>query len=376
MVAQAAGEGQASGLRPDDRRADRAHDALRHAAPGRQPVPGSGARSRATLRFPAKAIRLAGRPADRRRRPPPAGRRPSWTVPRCGAGSAPASASRTRRGGFAEPNGLALVPAELAAELGFDIAGGRHRQPPAARRPVRPTAGSCTPSTWPAALAGIQTVTGPVPDGALALGRGLVAGDRSRWSIAAAGVHLLLGWHPRTGAVSILAGTTVEGLKDGPAARRLAGPAVRAGGATATGSGSPTPRPRRCATSTPPASCTPRSARACSTSATCDGPAEQARLQHPLGLAVLDDGSIAIADTYNGAIRRYDPATDEVGHAGHRAGRAVRAGAGRRRAGGGRVGRAPAGPAGHRRAAATRCSATALRTARPVTELAAGHGAS
>jgi hypothetical protein len=35
-------------------------------------------------------------------------------------------------------------------------------------------------------------------------------------------------------------------------------------------------------------------------------------LQHPLGVAVLDDGSIAIADTYNGAIRRYDPVTDEV----------------------------------------------------------------
>ena len=61
-----------------------------------------------------------------------------------------------------------------------------------------------------------------------------------------------------------------------------------------------------------------------------DGPAATARFQHPLGLAVLTDGSVAIADTYNSSIRRYDPVTDEVGHAGRRAGRAVRTAAGGR----------------------------------------------
>ena len=43
-----------------------------------------------------------------------------------------------------------------------------------------------------------------------------------------------------------------------------------------------------------------------------DGPAAEALLQHPLGLALLPDGSVAICDTYNGAVRRYDPATDSV----------------------------------------------------------------
>ena len=43
-----------------------------------------------------------------------------------------------------------------------------------------------------------------------------------------------------------------------------------------------------------------------------DGAADEALLQHPLGVTALPDGSIAISDTYNGAIRRYDPATRTV----------------------------------------------------------------
>ena len=43
-----------------------------------------------------------------------------------------------------------------------------------------------------------------------------------------------------------------------------------------------------------------------------DGDASQALLQHPLGVTALPDGSIAISDTYNGAIRRYDPADGQV----------------------------------------------------------------
>jgi len=43
-----------------------------------------------------------------------------------------------------------------------------------------------------------------------------------------------------------------------------------------------------------------------------DGPADQALLQHPLGLLELPDGSILIADTYNGAIRKYSPDTNTV----------------------------------------------------------------
>ena len=51
--------------------------------------------------------------------------------------------------------------------------------------------------------------------------------------------------------------------------------------------------------------------RACSTSATGTAP-PKALLQHPLGVTALPDGSVAVSDTYNGALRRYDPVTVEV----------------------------------------------------------------
>jgi len=43
-----------------------------------------------------------------------------------------------------------------------------------------------------------------------------------------------------------------------------------------------------------------------------DGPAESARFSEPQGLALLPDGTVAVADTVNHALRAYDPATGEV----------------------------------------------------------------
>ncbi|MDX3638838.1 thioredoxin-like domain-containing protein [Streptomyces sp. MB09-02B] len=136
-----------------------------------------------------------------------------------------------------------------------------------------------------------------------------VFGDRV-W-IAMAGVHQLWTYDPADGTVAVAAGTTNEGLVDGPGGEAwFAQPSGLAATAdrlwladsetsalrwvdldgavhTAVGTGLFDFGHR-------------------------DGPAEQALLQHPLGVTALPDGSVAVSDTYNHALRRYDPATGEV----------------------------------------------------------------
>ena len=43
-----------------------------------------------------------------------------------------------------------------------------------------------------------------------------------------------------------------------------------------------------------------------------DGPAVDALLQHPLGVTAREDGTLVVCDTYNGALRSYDPGTGTV----------------------------------------------------------------
>ncbi|MEU1195803.1 thioredoxin-like domain-containing protein [Streptomyces sp. NPDC005813] len=129
--------------------------------------------------------------------------------------------------------------------------------------------------------------------------------------IAMAGVHQLWAYDPARGTVGVAAGTANEGLVDGPADEAwFAQPSGLAATAdrlwladsetsalrwvdldgtvhTAVGTGLFDFGHR-------------------------DGPAGQALLQHPLGVTALPDGSVAVSDTYNHALRRYDPATGEV----------------------------------------------------------------
>ncbi|MFF3825134.1 thioredoxin-like domain-containing protein [Streptomyces griseus] len=136
-------------------------------------------------------------------------------------------------------------------------------------------------------------------------------GDRL-W-IAMAGVHQLWTYDPQSATVRAAAGTTNEGLVDGPAAEawfaQPSGLAVAADGERLWVADSETSALRwvdrdehvHTAVGTGLFDFGHR-----------DGAADQALLQHPIGVTALPDGSVAISDTYNHALRRYDPALGEV----------------------------------------------------------------
>lgn len=303
VVAQAAGEGQTSGLKLiiTDLISRHAGDATLHPTgnPYQPPFPRPDA-----LRFPAKAIRVGEvlLIAD-------AGHHQIVESELDGATVRRRFGTGERAGPFAEPNGLAAVPAELTDVLGFDVLiadTANH-----VLRGLRLRDGSVVRTVQLAAGLGETSVlSGPVPDV-------LSPWDVAWWPaigqfvVAAAGVHLLLSWDPRTDAVSVLAGAGVEGLKDGPA---LQGWLAQPSGLAVDGdrlwfADSETSALRYLTADT-----TLHTAvgEGLFDFGHVDGPARTARLQHPLGLAVLDDGSIAVADTYNGSVRRYDRSTGEV----------------------------------------------------------------
>ncbi|WP_433546601.1 NHL domain-containing thioredoxin family protein [Streptomyces sp. CA-294286] len=138
-----------------------------------------------------------------------------------------------------------------------------------------------------------------------------VAWWRGEVWIAMAGVHQLWAYDPDSGRVRVAAGTTNEGLVDGPADQAwFAQPSgLAAAGERLWVADSETSAVRwvdaeggvHTAVGTGLFDFGHR-----------DGAAGQALLQHPLGVTALPDGSVAICDTYNHALRRYDPATSEV----------------------------------------------------------------
>ncbi|GHG58862.1 hypothetical protein GCM10018779_24760 [Streptomyces griseocarneus] len=141
-----------------------------------------------------------------------------------------------------------------------------------------------------------------------------VAWFADRVWIAMAGVHQLWTYDPATATVGVAAGTTNEGLVDGPAAEAwFAQPSgLAAAGDRLWLADSETSALRYVEADGDGFAVRTAVGAGLFDFGHRDGDAGQALLQHPLGVTALPDGSVAVSDTYNHALRRYDPATGQV----------------------------------------------------------------
>jgi sugar lactone lactonase YvrE len=130
--------------------------------------------------------------------------------------------------------------------------------------------------------------------------------------IAMAGIHQLWAFDPVEKTVEVLAGTTNEGMVDGDANAawfaQTSGLAVSSDGNTLWLADSETSSLRRLTNGVVHTEI----GKGLFDFGHIDGDAANALLQHPLGIAVLPDDSIVIADTYNKAVRHFDPVTKQV----------------------------------------------------------------
>lgn len=226
---------------------------------------------------------------------------------------------------FSEPGGITVLPEDVAARAGYqlivaDTVNHVLRGIDLETETVRTIAGT-----------GEQHMVGAIDNvrgthGALGRysGPALDVKLSSPWDVlfvpatgevvvAMAGNHTIWSFDPVTGNIRLLSGTMNEGLVNGDAVSawfaQSSGLDLHPDGSVIVAD-SETSAIRRL---------DPASGEATTLVGTGlfdfgfrDGPAAEARLQHPLGVRTLPDGSLAIADTYNGAIRRYDFTTNEV----------------------------------------------------------------
>lgn len=236
---------------------------------------------------------------------------------------------------FNEPQGLALLPADVAAKTGYhvvvaDTVNHRLRGLNLDTGAVGTVAGNGVQRLLDAEQARAAGSAANDPDAWISdLGNDPLATSLSSpWDvlysekagkvvIAMAGTHQIFTLDPLSGAMDVFAGTGLEGLADGaPGESWFAQPSGLA--ADAQGNiwvaDSETSAVRKLVLDDAGAVASVESVIGAGLFdfGFRDGDAAEARLQHPLGVAVLPDGSVAIADTYNGAVRRYDPATKTV----------------------------------------------------------------
>jgi hypothetical protein len=217
---------------------------------------------------------------------------------------------------FSEPQGVAVLPPAVAERLGYDVVVADSVNH--VLRGLRLADGAVTTIAGTGEqLRRRHTVAdGPRPARAQQLSTPWdVAWWQGRVVVAMAGSHQLWSFDPAadSGAatVAVLAGTTNEGLVDGDGPESwFAQPSGLAVGPDGTlwvaDSETSAVRAVRLAANGHLTDVLVETVagQGLFDFGFRDGAADQAMLQHPLGVAVLPDGSVAVADTYNGAVRR------------------------------------------------------------------------
>jgi thiol-disulfide isomerase/thioredoxin len=257
---------------------------------------------------------------------------------RIGSGSRGRSDGGPGRAQFAEPQGLCLLPAEIAERAGYDLV--------VADTVNHLLRGVRLADGWVSTVAGTGRPwrTAPERERTDALAVDLSSPWDLAWFddqviVAMAGIHQLWWFDPAGRDAGVYAGTTVEALRDGPlrdawmaqpsglstVAGTRTGPSTMAGSTAepstmvGTGAGPSTVAgapggPGRLWVADSESSALRFVADGGLHTAVgqglfdfglVDGPAAEALFQHPLGVCALPDGSVLVADTYNNALRRF-----------------------------------------------------------------------
>lgn len=224
---------------------------------------------------------------------------------------------RARFGGpevFEEPQGVCVLPSDAAERLGYDLlvadtanhriasirlSDGRIRTEAGTGEQLRERSGG--------GAAHKQPLSSPWD----------IVWWLDRAVIAMAGTHQLWALHlatePENNTVAVLAGTSAEGLRDGAADEawlaQPSGLAVSASGDRVWIADSETSALRSIVFDDNGFRLETHIGQGLFDFGFVDGVRSQARMQHPLGVAEAADGTVLVADTYNGAIRRFDPVT-------------------------------------------------------------------
>jgi thiol-disulfide isomerase/thioredoxin len=314
VVATMAGEGHAEGLAKLIDELVQTHDAKGTLHRGLGPyVP--PAELDTALRFPGKAVVLGTGEllvSDSARHSlvvlAPDGETP---VRRIGSGARGRADGTAETAGFAEPQGVCLLPPRIAEVAGYDVVvadTANHLL-----RGVRLTTGEV--STVAGSGRPWRSTVDDHPHDALAADLSSpwdLAWYDDRLVVAMAGIHQLWWFDPVKRTVGCYAGTTVEALRDGRLPdvwmAQPSGLSVSPDGSRLWIADSETSALRFVENGEMHTTV----GQGLFDFGHVDGPAEQALLQHPLGVCALPDGSVLVADTYNDAVRRYDPVANAV----------------------------------------------------------------